>query len=48
MPRSRGGVGRAGTVAACLLVYMYGADADAALDRVQRAYDTRGGAGAHA
>ncbi len=48
MPRSRGGVGRAGTVAACLLVYMYGADADAALDRVQRAYNTRGGAGAHA
>ncbi len=43
--RSRGGVGRAGTVAGCLLVHMFGLPAEDALKRVQRAYDTRGGPG---
>ncbi|EIE21090.1 phosphatases II, partial [Coccomyxa subellipsoidea C-169] len=37
-----GGRGRAGTVAACLLASLYGVDAEQALARVQRAYDTRG------
>jgi hypothetical protein len=42
---SRGGVGRAGTIGACLLVYAFHVSAEDALDRVQRAYDTRGGSG---
>ncbi len=41
-----GGRGRAGTVAACLLASLYGVDAEQALARVQRAYDTRGELGA--
>lgn len=41
----RGGVGRAGTIGACFLVYSFGLTAEDALQRVQRAYDTRGGAG---
>ncbi|KIY95054.1 MAP kinase phosphatase 6 [Monoraphidium neglectum] len=36
-----GGRGRAGTVGACLLAQMYGLSADEALERVQRAFDTR-------
>lgn len=42
---SRGGVGRAGTIGACLLVYMFHISAENALKRVQLAYDTRGGSG---
>ena len=41
-----GGRGRAGTVGACLLASLYGIDAEQALARVQRAYDTRGELGA--
>ncbi|BDA45071.1 probable cyclin-dependent kinase inhibitor 3 at C-terminar half [Coccomyxa sp. Obi] len=37
-----GGRGRAGTVGACLLAQLYGLDAEQALARVQRAYNTRG------
>jgi len=36
-----GGRGRAGTVGACLLAKMYGLSADEALERIQRAFDTR-------
>jgi protein-tyrosine phosphatase len=36
-----GGRGRAGTVGACLLIKAYGLDAEEALVRVQRAFDTR-------
>ncbi|GBF90376.1 MAP kinase phosphatase [Raphidocelis subcapitata] len=36
-----GGRGRAGTVGACLLARLYGLSADEALERVQRAFDTR-------
>lgn len=36
-----GGRGRAGTTGACLLGKMYSLSADEALDRVQRAFDTR-------
>ena len=36
-----GGRGRAGTVGACLLAHLYGITADEALERVQRAFDTR-------
>ena len=36
-----GGRGRAGTVGACLLRKMYGMSAEEALERVQRAFDTR-------
>jgi hypothetical protein len=36
-----GGRGRAGTVGAALLAKLYGIDADEALERVQRAFDTR-------
>jgi hypothetical protein len=36
-----GGRGRAGTVGACLLGYAYGLSAQEALERVQRAFDTR-------
>lgn len=36
-----GGRGRAGTVGACLLAALYGVSADEALQRVQRAFDTR-------
>lgn len=41
-----GGRGRAGTVGACLLAQLYGLDAEQALARVQRAYNTRGELGA--
>ena len=41
-----GGRGRAGTVGACLLASLYGVDAEQALARVQRAYNTRGELGA--
>ena len=37
-----GGRGRAGTMAACILVSLYGLTGQEALDRVQLAYDTRG------
>lgn len=37
-----GGRGRAGTVGAVLLAKLYGLSADEALERVQRAFDTRG------
>ena len=37
-----GGRGRAGTVGAALLALLYGMSADEALERVQRAFDTRG------
>lgn len=37
-----GGRGRAGTIGACLLHRLYGLDADEALERVQRAFITRG------
>ncbi|KAL4552917.1 hypothetical protein Ndes2526B_g02813 [Nannochloris sp. 'desiccata'] len=36
-----GGRGRAGTIGAALLAKLYGVDADEALERVQRAFDTR-------
>lgn len=36
-----GGRGRAGTLGACLLAYLYGLSAEEALMRVQRAFDTR-------
>ncbi len=36
-----GGRGRTGTVAACLLAKVYGMGAEEALERVQRAFDTR-------
>lgn len=36
-----GGRGRAGTLGACLLARIYGMPADEALQRVQRAFDTR-------
>lgn len=36
-----GGRGRAGTIGACLLAKLYGIDAEEALTRVQRAFDTR-------
>lgn len=36
-----GGRGRAGTVGAALLAALYNLDADEALGRVQRAFDTR-------
>jgi len=36
-----GGRGRAGTVGACALAALYGLPADAALARVQAAFDTR-------
>ncbi len=36
-----GGRGRAGTLGACLLGYIYGLSAEEALMRVQRAFDTR-------
>ena len=42
-----GGRGRAGTLGACALAALYGLPADAALARVQRAFDTRGDGGAH-
>lgn len=38
---SWGGRGRAGTVGATLLAHLYGLSADEALERVQRAFDTR-------
>ena len=41
-----GGRGRAGTVGACLIAQLYGLDAEQALARVQRAYNTRGELGA--
>ena len=42
-----GGRGRAGLVGACLLALLHpGLDAAAVLDAVQRAYDSRSGAGA--
>ena len=41
-----GGRGRAGTLGACALAALYGLPADAALARVQRAFDTRGDGGA--
>jgi protein-tyrosine phosphatase len=37
-----GGVGRAGTAAACLYARLTGAEADAVLDHIQTAFDTRG------
>ena len=40
-----GGRGRAGTLGACLLGDLYGIDAEEALLRVQKAFDTRGDAG---
>lgn len=36
-----GGRGRAGTIGACFLGLAYGLQAKEALERVQRAYDTR-------
>lgn len=36
-----GGRGRAGTLGACLLARLYGVSAEEALQRVQRAFDTR-------
>eukprot|EP00887_Chlorella_sp_A99_P006009 scaffold27.g6009.t1 len=36
-----GGRGRVGTAAACLLAQLYGVSAEEALERVQRAFDTR-------
>ena len=36
-----GGRGRAGTLGACLLGYLYGLSAEEALMQVQRAFDTR-------
>ena len=42
-----GGRGRAGTLGACALAALYGLPGDAALVRVQRAFDTRGDGGAH-
>jgi hypothetical protein len=42
-----GGRGRAGTVGACLLIKAYGLDAEEALVRVQRAFDTRQDEGRH-
>ena len=41
-----GGRGRAGTLGACLLGDLYGIDAEEALLRVQKAFSTRGDAGA--
>lgn len=40
-----GGRGRAGVVAACLLRYAYGLSAEEALERVGRAFSTRGDTG---
>jgi len=40
-----GGRGRAGVLGACLLGDLYGIDADEALSRVLKAYNTRGDAG---
>jgi alanine transaminase len=40
-----GGRGRAGTVGACVLGTMYGLSGEEALDRVQRAFDTRNDGG---
>ena len=40
-----GGRGRAGTMGACLLAAMHGVGADEALERVQRAFATRGDTG---
>ena len=41
-----GGRGRAGTMGACLLTALHGLSADEALERVQRAFATRGDTGA--
>jgi hypothetical protein len=40
-----GGRGRAGLVAACFLQHAYGVSGEEALQRVGRAYDTRGDTG---
>jgi alanine transaminase len=40
-----GGRGRAGTLGACLMGDLYGINAEEALLRVQKAFDTRGDAG---
>jgi hypothetical protein len=40
-----GGRGRAGTIGACVLGRMYGLDAEEALERVQRSFDTRNDGG---
>jgi len=40
-----GGRGRAGVLGACLLGDLYGINADEALSRVLKAYNTRGDAG---
>jgi len=40
-----GGRGRAGTIGACIVGKMYGISADEALERVQRAFDTRNDGG---
>ena len=41
-----GGRGRAGTLGACMLGDLYGIDAEEALLRIQKAFDTRGDPGA--
>ena len=41
-----GGAGRSGTLGACLLGDLYRIDAEEALMRIQKAFNTRGGGGA--